>query len=144
MIKKQRLPSTKLSPIGTQHKQRVTPPGCVKRATRFGVCLGALCKNLLDHLAVHVRQPEVTSLEPESQPLVVKSQQVQDRGLQVVDVNRVFADGKTEFVGLSLGDDGLDSTTCHPDGKRIDVMIASGRLAVLAHGCPAKLAAPDY
>jgi hypothetical protein len=37
---------------------------------------------------MHVRQPEVAALETVRQTLVVDAQAVQDRGVQIVDVNR--------------------------------------------------------
>ena len=40
---------------------------------------------------MHVGQPEVAALEAVGQPLVVEAEQVQDRGVQVVDVDLVLA-----------------------------------------------------
>ena len=44
----------------------------------------------LDHVAVHVGQAVVAALELERQPGVVDAQAVQDRGVQVVDVDGVL------------------------------------------------------
>ena len=47
-------------------------------------------QQLLDHFAVHVGQPEVAALEPERQLRVIEAEQVQDRRVQVVDVDLVL------------------------------------------------------
>ena len=60
-------------------------------------------QNLLHHVAVHVGQPEVAALEAEGQAGVVEAQQVQDRRLQVVDVDRVLDDVVADLVGAGRG-----------------------------------------
>ena len=54
-----------------------------------------LRQNLLHHLAVHVGQAVVAALEAVGQPLVIEAEQVQDRGLQVVDVDLVLGDARS-------------------------------------------------
>ena len=49
-------------------------------------------------------QPLVEALELEREPLVVDAQAVQDRGVQVVDVDRVLDDVVAEVVGLAVDD----------------------------------------
>ena len=60
-----------------------------------------LRQQLGNQISVHVGQPEVAALEPVGEPGVVEAQQVQDRGLQVVDVDRVFDDVEAQVVGLA-------------------------------------------
>ena len=45
-------------------------------------------KQIFDDVAVHIRQPEVPALELVRQPRVVDAQAVQNRGLQIVNVDR--------------------------------------------------------
>ena len=67
---------------------------------RFGGdILHALRQQLLHHFAVHVGQAEVAALEAVGQPGVVEAQQVQDRGVQVVDVDAIFDGVEAELVG---------------------------------------------
>ena len=47
-------------------------------------------QHVADHFAAHVGEAEIAPLEPVRQPRVVQSQQVQDRGLQVVRMDRLF------------------------------------------------------
>ena len=56
-------------------------------------------QQLLHHVAVHVGQPEVAALEAEGQLRVIEAQQVQDRRLQVVDVDAVLDGDEAELVG---------------------------------------------
>jgi hypothetical protein len=55
---------------------------------------------------------------------VIQPEQMQDRGLQVVDVNFVFHDVVAEFVGGAQGDSFLDASPGQPDRKCSRVMIA--------------------
>ena len=52
---------------------------------------------------MHVGQPVVAALEAIGQLLVVQAQQVEDGGLEVVDVDPVPGHGEAEFVGLAVG-----------------------------------------
>ena len=51
---------------------------------------------------MHVGQAVVAALEAEGQPRVVEAEQVQQRGVQVVDVDRVGGDVEAELVGLAV------------------------------------------
>ena len=61
-------------------------------------------QHVLHHLAVHVGQAEVAALEAVGQLLVVEAQQVQDRRLQVVDVDRFLGGVEAQVVGRAVGD----------------------------------------
>jgi hypothetical protein len=50
----------------------------------------ALRQDVSDHLPMHIRQPEVAAAVTVSEALVVESHLVQDRGVQVVDMHRLF------------------------------------------------------
>jgi hypothetical protein len=49
--------------------------------------LGALGQQLIDHPARDIRQPEIAALEFECQLGVVKPQQMQHGGVQIVDLD---------------------------------------------------------
>ena len=51
---------------------------------------------------MHVGQAEVAAGVAEGEAFVVEAEQVQDRGLQVVDVDRVLDDVEAEVVGLAV------------------------------------------
>ena len=60
-------------------------------------------QDFADDVAVDVGQAEVAALEAVGQLGVVEAQQVQDRGLQVVDVDAVLDGVEAELVGLADG-----------------------------------------
>ena len=57
-------------------------------------------QQLRHHLAMHVGQPEIAALETVGQLGVIEAEQVQQRGVQVVDVNAILDDVEAELVGL--------------------------------------------
>ena len=100
----------------------------------------------LDDLSVDVGQAVVAALELVRQPRVVDAQAVQDRGVQVVDVDRVLGDVVAEVVGLAVGDPGLDAAAGQPDGEAAGMVVAAvvvgGQRALAVDGA-AEFAAPD-
>src|SRR5688500_4283022 len=57
-------------------------------------------QQLLHDVAVYVGQAEVTPLILERQALVIDAEDVQQRGVEVVDVHAILDDAVTEIVGL--------------------------------------------
>src|SRR5687767_8517836 len=102
-------------------------------------------QQLLGHLAGDIGQAKSASLVAEGQALVVESQQVQNRRVQVANVHAVLGGMVAEVVGLAVRVAALDAAAGEPDGERVLVMIASriGAGSSLHHRRTAKLAAPD-
>jgi hypothetical protein len=101
---------------------------------------------MADDIPEHVGKPEVPALKAVRQFRMVEAHQVQDGGLQVVHVHRVFGDVVAEFVGGSERKAALDASAGHPDRERVRVVVTPEELGVVAglvHGRAAKLAAPD-
>ena len=57
----------------------------------------------MDHVAMDIGQPEVTPAVAISQTLVIESDQMQNRRVQVVNVYLVPGDVKAELVGGTVG-----------------------------------------
>ena len=55
-------------------------------------------QNFFNDAAVNISQAEVATLKAISQAFVIEAQQVQNRGLQIVNVGLAFGDSKTQFV----------------------------------------------
>ena len=72
-------------------------------------------QNLPDHLAVHVGQAHVAAAEAVGQPLVVDAQQVQHRGVQVVDLDLVLDGVVAVLVGRAVDRAALDAAAGQPD-----------------------------
>lgn len=58
-----------------------------------------LTQDRLNDLAGHVGEPEVTALEAIGEPGMVDAEQVQNRRLEIVRMDRVLRDVVTEVVG---------------------------------------------
>jgi hypothetical protein len=56
-------------------------------------------ENAIDDVAVDIGEPVVAALVVEGEPFVVEAETVEDGGLEVVDVDRVFSDVEAEVVG---------------------------------------------
>ena len=64
----------------------------------------ALRKQSLHDFAFNIRQPEVAALKTIGEFRVIEAEQMQKRGVQIVDMDFVLHDVKTEFVGFAQRD----------------------------------------
>ena len=99
-----------------------------------------------EDVTVYVRQAVPAPLVFERQAFVIDSEQVQERRVQVVYVDRVTGDVVGKRVGGSIGCAGSHTTTRHPDRKATWVMVAAKALAgqfSLAVVSTPKFSAPD-
>ena len=104
------------------------------------------CQHVCDDLAMHVGQAVVAALEFERELFVVDAELMQDRRVQVVDVDRIADDVVAVVVGFAVGDARPDAAAGHPDGEAARVMIAAvvrGGQVALAVNRATELAAPD-
>src|SRR5215467_5732178 len=96
--------------------------------------------------ATNVGQAEVSSLKLVSKLGVLDSEAMQDSGLQVVGVDRIFENVVAIIVGLADGEAALDSPACEPDRKTARVMVAaivgSGEFPLAIYGS-AKFTRPN-
>src|SRR6185312_17479357 len=100
-----------------------------------------------DYLTRHIREPIIPALVLVGQPLVVDAEEMEDRGVEVVDVDAVGGDAVAERVGGAVGDARLDPTAGRPGGEAPGVMIAAvvvGGEFPLAVIRPAELASPEH
>ena len=74
----------------------------------------------------------------------IEPHQVQDRGVQVLDVEAVFHSLRSEFIGGSDGGATLDTSTCHPHRETVGVVVAPGAFGVLCCRLTTKFTAPDH
>lgn len=92
---------------------------------------------------MNVRQAVVAALEFVGQFSVIDTQQVQQRRMQVMDVDFVFSYVVANFVCRSDRLSGLDATTRHPHRERFHMVVSAHQVARFALRRPTKLAAPD-
>ena len=74
---------------------------------------------------------------------MVQAQQVQYRGVQVIDVHAVFNGIITQFVGLADRLAGVDSAASHPHRKGFDMMITTDGITRFTLWSTPKLTAPN-
>ncbi len=78
---------------------------------------------------------------------MVQTEQFQDRGVQVVDMDAVFHGTETEFVRGPDDLASLDAAAGQPGGEAVGIVIAAGALVGVAAVCnrrSAELAAPNH
>jgi hypothetical protein len=96
----------------------------------------------LDNVSVNVGQAKISTLETEGQLCVVEAEQMQDRGVEIVDVHGVLNRIEPKFIGATMHMAFLQTATCHPYAEGPIVVIAS-IVATLDHRCPSKFATPN-
>ncbi len=96
---------------------------------------------------MYIGQSVLATLKTVCQLLVIKAQQVHDRGLQVMDVDFIFSDLKAEFIRLAVVEAALHAATRHPHCEAIRIVIAAqyfaGGRATFAKRRATKFAAAD-
>src|SRR5690606_22339898 len=105
-----------------------------------------LCQYIMHHLSPYVGQPKIPSLKFIRQSFVIKSQLMQNGSMQIMDVNPVAYSIVPNFVGFTVTHPSFDSSSRHPHGKRLQVMISSVKSHAgpsLHHRRPAKLSTPN-
>ena len=92
---------------------------------------------------MNVGEPSVDAVFAESQPFVVDSQQMEDGGVDVVDLGRMASVERfvAPFVALSVGHASLDAAASEPVGEDVGIVIATG--ASLGAGHAAELCRPE-
>src|SRR5262245_18380576 len=83
------------------------------------------CQHIPHNVSMDVGQPEMPTLEFVGEFCMVNSQAVHHRGVEVVDIHRVFHNVVTEVIGFTIGDATFDASTGHPQGKAARMMIAT-------------------
>ena len=80
----------------------------------------------MDHVTVNIGEAEIATAVTEGELLVVHAQQVQDRGVQVVDVHAILDSVYAELIRGAVDVTTLRSAARQPDGKACVVMVAAG------------------
>lgn len=76
------------------------------------------------------------------EPFVVDAQQVQNGGMEIVDVNAVMHGSETKVIGLSVRDAPFDTAPGKPRGEAEVIVVSAG--TILRSWCATKFPAPDH
>ena len=89
-------------------------------------------------------QSLLQALAHESELIGIEPQRMQERGLEILDVDAVFDDFVAKFIGGTVNVTSFESAAGHPDAETVRMVIAPQELASVAcldHWCAAKLTA---
>ena len=95
----------------------------------------------MDDFAVDVGQAHVAAAEAVGESLVIDAQEVQDRGVEVVDLDLVLDGVVAVVVGGAVDGAAFDPAAGQPDGEAVGVVVAA--VGSLRHRGAAEFAAPD-
>ena len=82
-------------------------------------------QQFVNHVTVDVGQPKGSAGMSERQSFMIDSQQMQDRRLDIVHMDGIFNRMKSEVIGATDRLSHSDSSTRHPHGEGLGVMVAS-------------------
>ena len=101
-----------------------------------------LFKDLAHHACVlDTGQSLIQTLKLDPQLCVVESQLMQQRGVEVANMDGRVGQGiVAELIGLAVRRSALEAATRHPHREPLDVMISTRSLS---HGCASELSSPD-
>jgi len=74
---------------------------------------------------VDIGEAVVSAAEAEGEFFVVDAHEVEDGGVEVVDVDTVFDGAATEFIFGAVGEAGFDSATGHPGGEAVVIVVTA-------------------
>ena len=99
-------------------------------------------QNLLNDFARHIGEAVTAAVVEVGQPFVIHPEQVEHRGVQVVDADAVHHGLVADLIGLAVARAALDARAGHPGHETVRVMIAAA--VALRDRHAAELAAPDH
>ena len=71
---------------------------------RRGLFPSISCEDPFHHVAMDIGQPEVAALEAVRESRVIDAEAVQERGVEIVDVDRIAGDVEAVVVCFAVGD----------------------------------------
>lgn len=98
----------------------------------------------MDHVAVDICEAEIASGEAVCEPGVVEAEELEDGGMEVMDVNGFVDGGEAEVIGCAVDITALHAAARHPHGEAIVVVIAPGELGEFGDWGAAELSTPEY
>jgi len=87
-----------------------------------------LCQQGFDNpMLLHAGKPELKHPETKGQATVINAQQVQDGGMDVMDMHRILDNMEAQLIRATHRDAPPDATSGKPHGKGLQVGIATGK-----------------
>src|SRR5262245_48969396 len=108
-------------------------------------------EEIVDDVAVDISETEVAAGVAEGEFFVIETEQPQDCGVQIVDVDFVFDGRKSELIRRAVDIAATDAATRQPHAEAVVVVIAAIDLAGIGAGLgqlngwrAAEFTAPDH
>ena len=98
-------------------------------------------ENVMYHVSADVRQAKVATAVSIRELFVIEAEEMQDGGMEVVDVDLIFSDLIAVFVCRAIGHASADSGASQPRGKCVRMVRTADRAVVV--GCATKFGGPD-
>src|ERR1051326_281253 len=100
----------------------------------------------VNDLPRNIRQPEITSVVPVGQLLVVETQQGQDGGVQIMNVHLVFDCCTAKLAGGAVDGATFDAAPGQNGAEGFGVVVPAGIIisVAVADGLAAELPAPNH
>lgn len=80
---------------------------------------------LFNDISMNVGEAEVAASVTEGEPLVIEAKQVEERGVEIVNVDFVFDGLKAEFVGRPVDVAAPNTTARQPHGEPVMIVVAA-------------------
>jgi hypothetical protein len=101
---------------------------------------GASSRQQVPHnLPVNIGEAEVAAGVAIGEPLVVEAEQVEDRGVEVVDMDLVFHGREAGLVGRAMNVAAADAAAGQPHAEAVMVVVAAAERGELGDGSAAEL-----
>src|SRR6185295_5335208 len=84
-------------------------------------------QNIFNHVPEYIRQAVIAPAKAIRQSRVIDAEQMQDRGVEIVDVDFVFRNGRSDFVGVAIGQSAFDARASQPRRETRAVVAAPFR-----------------
>src|SRR6266581_6344724 len=126
--------------VALNRREQMEAPGPPQPPTSW------LSEELIHHFAGDVRQAEIAALKTVGEPLVVQAEQVEDRRVEIIHVDRVGDDVPADLIRFTDDLPAFDATARQPNTERERMMVPPGHIAakaraVIAERCAAELRA---
>ena len=99
------------------------------------------CKDGSDRVNLfNARQALVKTLVPDGETAVIDTHTVENGGIELVEMHRIFCDIIAEIIGFAVGHSGLDPSPGHPHAEVARVMVSTvalpGQFSLAVGGTP--------
>ncbi len=107
-----------------------------------GALLSKLANNLFNDASMHIREAEIAAGIPIGQFFVVEAQEVQNRRVQVMDVDFILDGGEAKVIGRAMDVAAASAAASQPHAESIMIVIATAQRRQFGDGRPSEFAAP--